>query len=83
MAVSVGRGVPEGLIPVKVAVAIEVGVPEAVGVVVSTIVAVTVVVIAGLGVGSIGNASLLLSNKKPMAYNGKVRMKIPKYSPRR
>lgn len=83
VAVSVGRGVPEGRMPVKVAVATVVGLTVVEGVAVRARVAVTVGEIRGFGVGSTGNAELLLSNKKPMAYKGKVRMKIPKYSPRR
>jgi hypothetical protein len=84
VAVSVGRGVPEGRTPVKVAVAsgVLLGVPDA-----DTVATASVAVgdwgSDGSGVGRGGNAELLLSNRKPMAYNGKVRMRMPKYSPRR
>lgn len=84
VAVSVGRGVPEGRTPVKVAVdsGVWLGVPVAV------MVAVAMVTVGdwgreGSGVGSAGGAELLFTNKKPIAYNGRVRMRMPKYSPRR
>ncbi len=84
--VLVGPAVAEGRTPVKVAVASVVGlvVTETVAnAVATTIVGVWVAGKEGSGVGSTGEAVLLLNNKNPMAYKGTVRIKIPKYSPRR